>query len=407
VWSLRLWLLAAAVLAVLAVGTGAVATFATRDVVRHATDELTGRLRPAQTATQQLLTAYVDEESGQRGFVLTGDERFLAPYRTGEVQVRRLEARLAQQLSVDPQAQALLREVVAAGDTWQRNVVEEIGQVKQHGPGAARDVRVQRQEKVIFDRLRARLDALRLEVNRLVDNEVSRLSTAQSQVDTAMVVALGLSISALAGTVALLWLALTRPLRLLLQRLDSVAGGEYDRSIDVAGPEEISRIAEAAETMRVSIVDRSAALAAAQHELGVQNERQRLAADLHDTTIQRIFGLGLKLSAVASQRAELATTLNALIEEADEIIRELRRMIFELESGTDRAPASAAVHDAPAAPAAPHPGPPEQATVEPTPPEPRADRPAPEEEAGEEAGEGAGATPAPGTSVRGPSAPSS
>ena len=391
-WSLRLWLLAAAVLAVLAVGTGAVATFATRGVVRDSTDQLTDRLRPAQTATQQLLTAYVDEETGQRGFILTGDDRFLAPYRVGEVQARRLEARLAEQLSVNPEAQALLREVVAAGDTWQRHVVQEIGKVKARGPGVARDVGVERQERVIFDRLRARLDALRLEVNRLVDDEVGRLSAAQNQVDTATVIALGLSISALAGTVGLLWLALTRPLRLLLERLDAVAGGEYERSIDVRGPEEISRIAEAAETMRESIVDRSTALAAAQHELGVQNERQRLAADLHDTTIQRLFALGLKLSAVASQRTELAGTLNALIEEADEIIRQLRRMIFELEGGTEHRPAGA-----------PAPAPTDREagpdTLEPAPPRPAAGVPAP--------GEDSPARPAPGDPVRGPSAPSS
>ena len=331
-WSLRLWLFAAAVLGVLAVGTGAVATFAARGTVRESTAELTDRLRPAQSATQQLLTAYVDEETGQRGFILTGDEEFLAPYRLGEAQVRRLELRLEQQLAPDPAAHALLREAEAAGDTWHHHVTEEIGMVEAGGPGTVRDVLVQRQDKEIFDRLRDRLDDLRLEVNRLVDNEVRRLSTAQSRVDTAMVFALGLAIAALACTVALLWLALTRPLRILVDQLDTVARGQTWRSIDVAGPEEIRRIVDAAETMRVSIVDRSTELATAQHELGVQNERQRLAADLHDTTIQRLFGLGLKLSAVASQRPETATTLNALIEEADEIIRQLRRMIFELDA---------------------------------------------------------------------------
>src|SRR6478672_4568094 len=88
--------------------------------------------------------------------------------------------------------------------------------------------------------------------------------------------------------------------------------------------------------MRISIVDRSAELVAAQHELSVQSERQRVAADLHDTTIQRLFGLGLKLSALASQRTELQGTLNALIDEADEIIRQLRQMIFEMNGDTSR-----------------------------------------------------------------------
>ncbi len=331
VWSLRLSLLAAAVLALLAVGTGAVATFATRGVVDAASQELTDRLRPAQGASQALLTAYVDQETGQRGFVLTGDERFLDPYHDGAQDVSRLELRLGSLLAPNPEVSRLLREIRAAGQTWNTHVAAQIGAVRDQGPAAVRDVRIQREEKRIFDRLRSRLDELRVDVNVLVDDEVHQLATAQQHLEVAMVVAVGLAAAALACTVALLWFALTRPLTRLLEQLASVAHGDYTRHIDATGPDEINRLAEAAETMRVSIVDRSAELADAQHELGVQNERQRLAADLHDTTIQRLFGLGLKLSALASQRAELATTLNTLIEEADEIIRELRRMIFELD----------------------------------------------------------------------------
>lgn len=345
VWSLRLWLLAAAVLALLAVGTGAVATFATRGVVSDASGDLTRRLRPAQGATQALLTAYVDQETGQRGFVLTGDEGFLQPYRAGGEEVRRLELRLGPLLAPNSEATALLRAVKAAGDTWNTHVAGQIDAVREGGPAAVRHVRVQREEKRIFDRLRSRLDELRIHVNGLVDAEVHRLATAQQHVDVAMVVALALAVLALAGTVALLWFALTRPLTRLLDQLASVARGDYRRHIDVSGPEEIRRIGQAAETMRVSIVNRSAELADAQHELGVQNERQRLAADLHDTTIQRLFALGLKLSALASQRAELASTLNTLIEEADEIIRELRRMIFELDDSRAGAASAPAARD--------------------------------------------------------------
>ena len=179
---------------------------------------------------------------------------------------------------------------------------------------------------------------------------------------------------ALAATVALLHFALTRPLGRLTGQLGAVSGGEYDRRIDASGPQEIRQIAEAAESMRMSIVDRSADLVAAQHELSVQTERQRVAADLHDTTIQRLFGLGLKLSALASQRAELAATLNALIDEADEIIRELRRMIFQMNE--DEIRAKAAASDAEEADQQP-PESPESETEQPRPPATRPPVPEP------------------------------
>ena len=328
--SLRVWLLAAAVLALVAVATGAVTTFVTREQVDSSTRELNGRLQPAQSASQRLITAYVDEETGQRGFVLTGENAFLAPYRDGKRKADQLSAELEDELHGQADALLLLTEVKTAGSQWRDHASAQIQRVRADGVESAHRVANQQRDKVLFDRLRSRLDDLRAEVDRLVSVEVAQRTVAQRKVDRAMVVALVLAAVALVSTVALLRFALTRPLRRLHDQLSAVSGGDYGRHIDASGPEEVRQIAEAAESMRVSIVDRSAELVAAQHELGVHAERQRVAADLHDTTIQRIFGLGLKLSAVASQRSDLAGTLNGLIDEADEIIRELRQMIFRM-----------------------------------------------------------------------------
>lgn len=329
--SLRFWLIAASVLALVAVGTGAVATLVTRELVQSSTNHLTERLRPAQSATQRLLTAYVNQESGQRGFVLTGDETFLDPYREGGARATELQRQLRTLLSGRPEAQVLVADVAAAGATWQAHVTDEIDQVRRKGTNTSIDVAEQRTEKELFDAVRSSLEALRTEVDRLVDDEVARLSDAQGRMDAAMVVAVVLATFALISTMALLRFALTRPLRRLSDQLEAVAAGDYRRRIDGGGPEEVRMIAEAAETMRISVVDRSTELVGAQHELSVHTERQRVAADLHDTTIQRLFGLGLRLSALASQRPELAGTLGSLIDEADEIIRELRQLIFAME----------------------------------------------------------------------------
>jgi CHASE3 domain sensor protein len=339
--SLRFWLIAAAALALVAVGTGAVATLVTRELVQTATSELTERLRPAQSATQRLLTAYVDQETGQRGFVLTGDEDFLDPYREGGARADELQQQLRTLLAGRSEALAMVDDVVAAGQTWQAHVAAEIVKVRERGTATAPDVAAQRTEKELFDAARSRLEALRAEVDGLVDDEVGRLADAQDRVDAAMVVAVVLATFALICTMALLRFALTRPLGRLTDQLTAVASGDYRRSIDPGGPEEVRHIAEAAETMRISVLDRSAELVGAQHELSVQAERRRVAADLHDTTIQRLFGLGLRLSALTSQRPELVGTLGSLIDEADEIIRELRQLIFAMEERPDPGRAAA------------------------------------------------------------------
>ncbi|GAA2156606.1 hypothetical protein GCM10009844_44980 [Nocardioides koreensis] len=339
--SLRFWLIAAAVLALLAVGNGAAATVVTRGQVHDSTTVLNDHLRPAQTAAQRLLTAYVDEETGQRGFVLTGKDSFLEPYRVGVRRAAKLEAQLADLLRGRRGALTLLADVKAAAVAWRTNVEAEVATVRARGPEAVRNEARQRKDKVVFDALRERLDALQVEMEKLVGDEVARLGAAQRNVELAMMVAVALALLALAATVTLLHFSLTRPLGRLMGQLEAVSSGEYDRRIDASGPEEVRLMAEAAEKMRMSVVDRSAELVAAQHELSVHTERQRVAADLHDTTIQRLFGLGLKLSALASQRAELAGTLNSLIDEADGIIRELRQMIFEMNEDAIRANAAA------------------------------------------------------------------
>jgi signal transduction histidine kinase len=64
----------------------------------------------------------------------------------------------------------------------------------------------------------------------------------------------------------------------------------------------------------------------------IQDDRQRLAGDLHDRVIQRLFGAGLSLQgiAVAAKNDGLSDRLNAVIAEIDDTIREIRSTIFEL-----------------------------------------------------------------------------
>jgi signal transduction histidine kinase len=72
-----------------------------------------------------------------------------------------------------------------------------------------------------------------------------------------------------------------------------------------------------------------------QQAAAVHEDRERLARDLHDRVIQRIFGAGLMLQGMTGGVApdELPERLSAVIGELDEGIRELRSTIFALEMG--------------------------------------------------------------------------
>ncbi len=63
-------------------------------------------------------------------------------------------------------------------------------------------------------------------------------------------------------------------------------------------------------------------------------ERDRIARDLHDTVIQRLFAVGLNLQSVAQMTLDQATSerLESAVDDLDTTVREIRSAIFELHS---------------------------------------------------------------------------
>lgn len=68
--------------------------------------------------------------------------------------------------------------------------------------------------------------------------------------------------------------------------------------------------------------------------LTLAGERERIARDLHDTVLQRLFGLGLELQATAirAQHDALTDRIEHAVDEIDLIIREIRTAVFTLGS---------------------------------------------------------------------------
>ncbi|MET0188684.1 MAG: GAF domain-containing protein [Pseudonocardia sediminis] len=76
----------------------------------------------------------------------------------------------------------------------------------------------------------------------------------------------------------------------------------------------------------------------AQRQVDVLADRDRIARDLHDHVIQRLFATGLKLQSTLrrSTRPEVQQRIQQAVDELDETVREIRTSIFDLHtSGTD------------------------------------------------------------------------
>jgi PAS domain S-box-containing protein len=70
----------------------------------------------------------------------------------------------------------------------------------------------------------------------------------------------------------------------------------------------------------------------AEQDLRLVDDRERIARDLHDRTIQRLFAAGLTLQGAQArcEQEEVADRLSTVVDDLDDTIRELRSVIFGL-----------------------------------------------------------------------------
>jgi signal transduction histidine kinase len=69
-------------------------------------------------------------------------------------------------------------------------------------------------------------------------------------------------------------------------------------------------------------------------QVAIYDDRDRMARDLHDTVIQRLFAVGLSLQAMAGAAgsSQISDRLNVAISDLDDTIRQIRSTIYELGS---------------------------------------------------------------------------
>ncbi len=96
---------------------------------------------------------------------------------------------------------------------------------------------------------------------------------------------------------------------------------------------------------QAAIAQELAAARLAHERLTVLEDRDRIARDLHDHVIQRIYAAGLMVQTVVSALHDERSTsrLNQVVEELDETIRQIRTSIFELQSTMLNSPLRSAV----------------------------------------------------------------
>lgn len=314
-----------------AVVLSAVVTAAARFVVRVEVGEVQSNLLPARATAKELAAVHQDQTAVLRGYLLGGDEEFLERWDDLPAEAESARDRLAELFEDDQQGMALLDEAEAAEAGWRR---EHAQPAIDASPGTGRTVTADRELLSETEEAQAAVteadDALLAHVEERLDDGFDRIATWQRVADVAAYSAVGVAVAAACFTVLFLRRRLTRPLERLLDQVQGVAEGPSEAPVVADGPEELRRIGEAVEQMRQRLLESADQLVETQRRLAVVEERDRLAADIHDLVIQRVFGLGLALSAERARHPDQAARLDPLIDETDQVIQSLRRVIFDI-----------------------------------------------------------------------------
>ncbi len=84
-------------------------------------------------------------------------------------------------------------------------------------------------------------------------------------------------------------------------------------------------------TRQAALVLVLAAARTSARELALSEERVRLARDLHDDSLQTIFGVAMRLNVLAGQHPEVATDVLPLVDDLDDASTSIRQTIYALQ----------------------------------------------------------------------------
>ncbi|MFB4419932.1 ATP-binding protein [Streptomyces sp. QL37] len=233
------------------------------------TTDLVDRIQPARSASFQLQNSLVDQETGVRGFALTGDPSFLEPYESG---MRAERERLARVRSLIGDKQPYvddLREIEKASQRWRTLRAEPlIATVRASGPRGASSAPIL-QSKEDFDALRVTYTAQQSHLDEARDQARAELDDARTTRDRVLIALLIGFVLAVVSLSLLLQRMVGRPLNALTAASDRVREGAFTSRIEVRGPSDVRAVAAAAEDMRRRLVT----------ELAESQDRETLLAE--------------------------------------------------------------------------------------------------------------------------------
>ncbi|KQP90981.1 chemotaxis protein [Methylobacterium sp. Leaf113] len=267
----------------------------------------------------RLTGAMVDQETGVRGYLVSGDDAFLAPYKAGQAVFATSLGAVRQLTSDNARQQERLRAVEGFARQWQGDVAEK--EIRLMANPATQD---EARRVEASGAGKASMDALRVKAAEIVADEASLLETRGAAAAAATLasrlanwIGIGVILLVSALSLLLLHLGIARPIRAMTAMMARLAAGDLSLAVPGAGRrDEVGAMAAAVgvfkdNLIRTAELERQAELARASIEV----QRQTAMRELADGFERAVGGI---VGAVAASATELQATAQVMSTTATE-----------------------------------------------------------------------------------------
>ncbi|MBP2233345.1 methyl-accepting chemotaxis protein [Azospirillum agricola] len=307
----KLLLAFAALIAIIAIVSGV--TVQTLTTIR-AGDHATIHSHAVIEAGRNTLAAMVDQETGLRGYLISGDKSFLGPFTRGQERFARSFDEVRRLTADNPEQQRRLDEIKSHADSWRVRVAEEEIALMERPEtrAAAGEMEAKGAGKEAMDNIR-RLVA---EFQRAEAVTLERRSAAQEAAFATgyWVVAIGAVLSVLValGAGLLLSRSIAAPIRAMTDCMKRLAGGDHAVTIPGLGRrDEVGSMAEAVEFFKRNAIEADRLAELQRAEDAAKAERARRLDAIVAAFEGKITGVVRNLAGAAREVQSASGSLNA------------------------------------------------------------------------------------------------
>jgi signal transduction histidine kinase len=283
--NLRNWTLRRRIVALcIAVGVllGALAVFAVVTAARNnrQLDDVLNRASPMRAAGESLYTALVDQETGVRGYAITGKSDNLQPYADGQKEEQDSVARIEGLLKPgDGDIRASLDAVKTRATAWRDEVAQPVIQTVENQGTAAAQVKITAASTTQFDSVRRAIDQMQNQIAALRAKSAAAARQTSQTLVAIQIAAAAIVILAGAALLLLLDRLVSRPVVDLAEQVRAVAEGDYDKHITSAGSPELRSLADDVDGMRQQIAAELSEVREARTQVEWINDQLKVQAE--------------------------------------------------------------------------------------------------------------------------------